>query len=211
MPRTLVTDAIVLKTYDVGEADRFCVLFTKELGRVTARAAGVRRMTSRMGGSLLPCQVVQVQLKESSAGYMVAGVSHKEGTALEFSELKSFSRAQEGVELLMMLTHNDEPIPHVYDATVEFLRRCSNSEHQVLAYTLRLLAHLGLMPEGESLKDIMELNDAERDFVGAAILGSEKLPSLESTRKLDSLCRYLLRDHVHAPLKAAGVGASLRN
>jgi recombinational DNA repair protein (RecF pathway) len=59
-------EAIVLKTYDVGEADRLCILFTRERGRVMARASGARRLKSRLGASLLPFHHLQAyQLRQA--------------------------------------------------------------------------------------------------------------------------------------------------
>lgn len=51
-PRVYRTDAIVLKMYDYGEADRILTLFTPHLGKVRAIAKGVRRTRSRKSGHL---------------------------------------------------------------------------------------------------------------------------------------------------------------
>ena len=53
-PRRYVTDAIVLSRFDLGEADRVLTLITPEHGKLKAIAKGVRRPTSRLGGSLEP-------------------------------------------------------------------------------------------------------------------------------------------------------------
>jgi DNA repair protein RecO (recombination protein O) len=52
--RLYVTDAIVLSRFDFGEADRILTLLTPELGKIKAIAKGIRRPTSRIGGSLEP-------------------------------------------------------------------------------------------------------------------------------------------------------------
>lgn len=46
------TEAIVLRTYRLGEADKIVSLFTRQMGRVRAVASGAQRTKSRYGGSL---------------------------------------------------------------------------------------------------------------------------------------------------------------
>ena len=47
--RSYRDDAVVLRTYKLGEADRIVVLLTRDHGQVRAVAKGVRRTTSRFG------------------------------------------------------------------------------------------------------------------------------------------------------------------
>jgi DNA repair protein RecO (recombination protein O) len=61
-PRRYVTDAIVLSRFDLGEADRVLTLITPEHGKLKAIAKGVRRPTSRLGGSLEPFAELTVAL-----------------------------------------------------------------------------------------------------------------------------------------------------
>ncbi len=48
------TDAFVLRTYTLKEADKICVLFTRDAGKVRAVAKGARKLRSRFGSSLEP-------------------------------------------------------------------------------------------------------------------------------------------------------------
>ncbi|MGH9448423.1 MAG: recombination protein O N-terminal domain-containing protein, partial [Terriglobia bacterium] len=54
------TEAIVLRTYRLGEADKIVSLFSRQLGRVRAAAAGAQRPKSRFGGLLEPLTYIQV-------------------------------------------------------------------------------------------------------------------------------------------------------
>lgn len=51
-PRVYRTEAIVLKAFDLGEADRILTLYTPDTGKLRAVAKGVRRTKSRMSGHL---------------------------------------------------------------------------------------------------------------------------------------------------------------
>jgi DNA repair protein RecO (recombination protein O) len=57
-----VTDAIVLSRFDLGEADRVLTLITPDDGKLKAIAKGIRRPTSRIGGSLEPFAELRVAL-----------------------------------------------------------------------------------------------------------------------------------------------------
>src|SRR5947208_12315943 len=50
----LQSDAIILKTYPLGEADRIVAFFSREHGKVRGVANGARRMKNRFGASLEP-------------------------------------------------------------------------------------------------------------------------------------------------------------
>ncbi|HET9531933.1 MAG TPA: DNA repair protein RecO [Blastocatellia bacterium] len=48
------TEAFVLRTYTLAEADKICVFMTKDLGKVRGVAHGARKMKSRFGSALEP-------------------------------------------------------------------------------------------------------------------------------------------------------------
>jgi DNA repair protein RecO (recombination protein O) len=61
-PRVYQTAAIVLSRFELGEADRVLTLLTPHAGKLRVIAKGVRRMKSRLGGSLEPFAELQLQL-----------------------------------------------------------------------------------------------------------------------------------------------------
>ncbi|MGB4635723.1 MAG: DNA repair protein RecO [Actinomycetaceae bacterium] len=60
--KTYRDEAIVLRSYDIGEADRVITLLTRQYGKVRGVAKGVRKTKSRFGGRLEPFSMVDVQL-----------------------------------------------------------------------------------------------------------------------------------------------------
>ena len=56
--------AIVLRTYKLGEADRIVVALARNLGRIRVVGKGVRRTKSRFGARLEPGMVVDLQCFE---------------------------------------------------------------------------------------------------------------------------------------------------
>jgi len=58
------TEAIVLRTYRLGEADKIVSLFTRQFGRLRAAAGGAQRTKSRYGGTLEPLSYIRLWLFE---------------------------------------------------------------------------------------------------------------------------------------------------
>ncbi len=58
------TEAIVLRTYRLGEADKIVSLFTRQAGLLRAAATGAQRPKSRYGGTLEPLSYVRLWLYE---------------------------------------------------------------------------------------------------------------------------------------------------
>jgi DNA repair protein RecO (recombination protein O) len=58
------TEAIVLRTYRLGEADKIASLFTRHSGRLRAVAQGALRTKSRYGGTLEPLSYVKIWVFE---------------------------------------------------------------------------------------------------------------------------------------------------
>ena len=66
MARTYPTEAVVLRSLRLGEADRIVHLYTRERGRIGAVAKGIRKTKSRFGGRLEPLSHVALQLHQGS-------------------------------------------------------------------------------------------------------------------------------------------------
>ena len=66
MARTYRTEAVVLRSFRLGEADRVLHVYTADRGRVGAVAKGVRRTKSRFGGRLEPLSHVELMLHQGS-------------------------------------------------------------------------------------------------------------------------------------------------
>lgn len=60
----VTTDAIVLRSYNLAEADRIVVCLTRNAGLVRAVAKGARRMKSRFGAALEPFTLVRLAFYE---------------------------------------------------------------------------------------------------------------------------------------------------
>lgn len=210
MHRSQSLEAIVLKTYDVGEADRYCIFFTRERGKVAARASGVRKTKSRMGGAFVAFQHLTLELRESGAGWMVTGAQPRAGAG--GGGLASFASRAQGCELLLRLVQEEEEQPAVFDDTLAFFRACDEGvPHALLAFKIRLLHLFGFLPHEEEAMGGDALSADEQLFLHAARGGYFlREASLRSIDRLERLCSRFLDGQLSSPLKAPGVAAAMR-
>src|SRR6188508_2465090 len=64
MGRTVKTEAVVLRSFRFGEADRVLHVYSAERGRIGAIAKGVRKTKSRFGARLEPFSHVELVLHQ---------------------------------------------------------------------------------------------------------------------------------------------------
>ncbi|MFI5261892.1 MAG: DNA repair protein RecO [Candidatus Limnocylindrales bacterium] len=77
-PRLYKTAAMVLKRFDLGEADRVLTILTPHDGKLRVIARGVRRPTSRLGGTLEPFAELQLQVARARTFDVVTQASVSE-------------------------------------------------------------------------------------------------------------------------------------
>ena len=66
------TESIVLKSYNLAEADRVVVFFTREFGMIRGVAKGARRIKSKFGSALEPFSEVQLEYFEKDDRELVS-------------------------------------------------------------------------------------------------------------------------------------------
>ena len=106
--RSYRDDAVVLRTYKLGEADRIVILLSAEHGQVRAVAKGVRRTTSRFGARLEPFNVAEVQLVHGRTLDIVSQAIGKRSYGERIaSDYESYTAAAAMAETAEKLTADD--------------------------------------------------------------------------------------------------------
>ncbi len=107
MLRTYRDRGIILRTYKLGEADRIVVLLGQESGVVRAVAKGVRKPTSRFGGSLEAFNLVDLQLYRGKNLDTITQAQLSFGYAGQLgSDYEAFTAAKVLVETTQKLTED---------------------------------------------------------------------------------------------------------
>jgi DNA repair protein RecO (recombination protein O) len=120
--RTYKTEAVVLRSFRFGEADRVLHLYTLDRGRIGAVAKGIRKTKSRFGARLEPLSHVELMLHQGSGELQtVTGVelvrSHRETREQQYRLAVGLL----GAETMLRLFTEQEANPRAFDALTRFL------------------------------------------------------------------------------------------
>jgi DNA repair protein RecO (recombination protein O) len=155
-PRTYTTEAVVLRSIRLGEADRVLHLYTLDRGRVGAVAKGVRKTKSRFGARLEPLSHVEALLHQGQGDLQtVTGVQllHAHHHARE--DYYRLSVGLIGAEAMLRLFSEQEANERAFTALTRFLDVLDEAPHAAerpaldplaLAFQLKLLWLSGYLP-----------------------------------------------------------------
>ena len=148
-------DAVVLRTFKSGEADRVVVLWTREHGKVRVFAKGVRKTTSKLGGTLEALAYVRVDLAETRGDFYVARhVSHREHLSTLRSSYERINAGYAVVEVVDAIPSDDVADEGIFDLLTRVLTTLDHAEFEPAlvpaSFFFKLLAHDGSEPVVDS-------------------------------------------------------------
>jgi DNA repair protein RecO (recombination protein O) len=148
------TIAITLNSRKWGDADRIVTFYTKERGKVRAIARGARRMKSRLGASLEPLMICQLNLFEKSGDslYRVSQVDLVEPFMPFREDLTLMTAAARMVNVVGAVTPDGDPDSQLFETLALGLRTLVTSQDPaltVLLFQIRLLGLIGFRPQTE--------------------------------------------------------------
>lgn len=120
------TEALVIGSREHGEADRVFTLYTRDFGRVIARAIGVRRESSRMRYALSSGSLAYVGLVHGKRGWRLAGALSRRHLPGRERGAAAFARVS---LLIARLVQGQEENRYLFDALA--------AAHQALASASR--------------------------------------------------------------------------
>ena len=120
--RTYRTEAVVLRSIRLGEADRVLHVYTLDRGRVGAVAKGVRRTKSRFGARLEPLSHVELMLHQGSGELQtVTGVELIRPHSAAREDSYRLGVGLVGLEAMLRLFVEQEANPRAFEALTRFL------------------------------------------------------------------------------------------
>ena len=120
--RSYKTEAVVLRSFRLGEADRVLHLYTLERGRVGAVAKGIRRTKSRFGARLEPLSHVAAILHQGSGELQtVTGVDLVSSHHQAREDPYRLGIGLVGLEAMLRLFTEEEGNRRAFDALTRFL------------------------------------------------------------------------------------------
>ena len=174
VPRLYVTDAIVLSRFDYGEADRIMTLFTPAHGKFKAIAKGVRRTTSRLGGSLEPLAELRVALARGRTFDVVTQVEVTQPWLRLRDSLESAATAWYLAELAdrsIEERHETEGPYALLKRAYELLDAGMASGRVARWYEMRFADEMGVRPEVDRCVECDRMLEADERFRWVPPLG----------------------------------------
>ena len=161
MGRTVKTEAVVLRSFRFGEADRILHVYTADRGRIGAIAKGVRKTKSRFGARLEPFSHVELLLHQGSGDlHTVTGVSLVDAHRPTREDSYRLSVGLVGAEAMLRLFVEEERNERAFEALTRFIsavdaipagsRGRAALDPLALAFQLKLLWVSGYVPHLES-------------------------------------------------------------
>ena len=150
-PREVHDEAVVLRTYKSGESDRVGVMWTRHHGKLRVLAKGVRKTSSRMGGSLEPMGHVTIDLVRGRGDlYITKHVAHLERMTNLRADYARISAGLALVEVIDAIPTDEAADEGIFEMLVRALLTLDNVEfHPELvasSFFFKLLAYDGSEP-----------------------------------------------------------------
>ncbi|MDY6796477.1 MAG: DNA repair protein RecO [Actinomycetota bacterium] len=150
---TYKEEAVVLRAYDLGEADRIISLITAGRGLRRAVAKGLKRTKSKFGGRLEPFTHIQALLYEGRNLDTITQVDVVRSHAPIRDDFAKYVYGAAMLEMVDKSLHENQNIPRLFDALCVSLRTLegdiSNPALLLSAFQLKVCALIGYHPHLE--------------------------------------------------------------
>ncbi|NLL17499.1 MAG: DNA repair protein RecO [Clostridia bacterium] len=143
------TEGIILKSYNLKEADRILTIYTKDYGKISAVAKGVRRSRSKLRGATQQLTYVDLVLYQGKSIDTITQCETKEMFIALREDLHRWAYAVYTIELLDAMVPERQPQVRVYAeflAALHLIAALEEPEIGALFFTVRLLPLLGYQP-----------------------------------------------------------------
>ena len=168
------TESIVLKSYNLAEADRIVVFFTRDFGMIRGVAKGARRTKSKFGSALEPFSEVQLEYFEKDDRELVS-IQRADliRSSFEFaSDPERLSTYTYIAELLTTFAPPHDPNETLY----RMVRACLSAELSTpaTAEAIKLYVEIWVLRLGGFLPDWSRCVTCKREFLDSesATLGA---------------------------------------
>lgn len=144
------TKAIVLASWNVGEANKRLTLFTRDMGMLTATVQGIRHGKSKLRFALQDFSLAHVDLVRGRDVWRVTSARPIESFATRALSKDTGTLIKHSAELLLRLYRGEDPHPELFDEVLGLIYGFDALEispqdlkHFEIIAILRILFHLG--------------------------------------------------------------------
>lgn len=151
--RFLSTNAIVLRNFNQGEADRIVILYTEAQGKLSAMAKGARKPKNSLAPLTQLFAHSHLLLVKGRNFHIITQGKLKYNFPALVQDMKKFAFASSVLESLDRMTEEGEADKYIFDALLAHLyvmERAKDPELIAHSWELKLLSHLGYKPHLEN-------------------------------------------------------------
>jgi DNA repair protein RecO len=167
----LSTQAIILKSEDVGEKDVLLSVFTREYGFVFAKATGVRTSSSRLRFSLQSMTLCFVSLVHGKTGWILTNATFLKSYYFESDKIIQKQTIIKILHLLGRLYIGEEANIELFDFLEEKLNILSDSKlnsddikQLEIFVVFKLLEKLGYVEDHTDVKPLLKTEEYTEDI-----------------------------------------------
>lgn len=193
----VITQGIVLKSISFTESSVISTIFTKNMGKISVLARGVKKTKTKFSGLFQPLQHLEIVFTDK-AGREIHPVTDATFASKWFQLAENVEKMYLGLvvlEIIDQVTHQHDPNQELYEFSRVFLEWLNKFEHEtwmLLPYVLmKICAHLGVglqLENSESRNLQIKLEDGH--FVSSdEYTGSHALSPLQSEYVIIALTR----------------------
>lgn len=148
---TYLTEGVILRRVDYGEADRILTVLTREHGKIGVIARGVRKAGSRLAGQTDLFARSRMQLARGRGELDVLVQAETTGSAAPLADARRTACASVCAELTDRVLESNHPDEEMFDLVAEALRDCTDRQRDprgaLVWLTRRMIDRLGYGPQ----------------------------------------------------------------
>jgi DNA repair protein RecO (recombination protein O) len=112
--RSFRTDAIVIKRKNVGESDKIVTFLTKKFGKISVKATGVRKITSKRSPHIEPLNLTTIAFYKGKGMPVLTEAENKNSFSKIKNNLKKVAYAYYVCELVDSLCPQEQEMERVF-------------------------------------------------------------------------------------------------
>jgi len=149
--RNLKTNGIILRKTNYAEADRIFVILTKEFGKISAIAKGVRKVKSKLGGHLEFFSKINFEFYKSSNNDLYR-INEAESVVVNkniVQNLELMKTSYKIIRLINQFTEENYPLPKILNLSIQSfncLNKDQNPDLILLTFQVKFFTILGYLP-----------------------------------------------------------------
>lgn len=190
----LKSEGVILSRRNFGEADRLVTIYTRDFGKITCIAKGVRRPRSKKAGHLELGNWCKIFVARGKNIDLLTEIETKYAFGIaNFTEAKA-NKIYHLLELIKNLTEDRQRNPQAFFLLVRFLKKATTEEDFNLVssvFKIQLLSNLGFFSatslKDSKTKDVLKILEEEEYEVIKRKLNLSLASNLKLLSFLDSM------------------------